>query len=88
MLDEDNPAFANWDQDVTAIEERYNEQDPAVVAQELSDAASRLADIYDGLDEGQWQRTGGRSDGASFTVSTIGRYMLHDVVHHAWDVTR
>src|SRR4051794_13713387 len=23
MLDEDNPLFANWDQDVTAVEERY-----------------------------------------------------------------
>ncbi|MGL5823642.1 MAG: methyltransferase domain-containing protein, partial [Nocardioides sp.] len=32
MLTEDGPVFANWDQDVTALEERYGEQDPAVVS--------------------------------------------------------
>ena len=30
MLDEDDPTFANWDQDVTAVDDRYNEQDPTV----------------------------------------------------------
>ena len=28
MLTDDDPDFPNWDQDVTAVEERYNEQDP------------------------------------------------------------
>ena len=32
MLTEDDPHYENWDQDVTAVEERYGEQDPAVVA--------------------------------------------------------
>ena len=32
MLTEDDPQFANWDQDETAIAERYAEQDPATVA--------------------------------------------------------
>ena len=35
MLAEDDPTFANWDQDVTAVEQRYDEQDPATVADEL-----------------------------------------------------
>ena len=32
---------------------------------------------------------GGQSDGSGseFTVESIGRYHLHDVVHHLWDVT-
>ena len=34
----------------------------------------------------QWQRTGRRSNGSAFTVETLGRYHLHDVVHHLWDV--
>ena len=29
MLDEDEPAFANWDQDATAVERDYAGQDPA-----------------------------------------------------------
>ena len=36
----------------------------------------------------QWQRPGGRSDGARFTVGTLARYLLHDPVHHVWDVER
>jgi hypothetical protein len=32
-------------------------------------------------------RPGRRSDGASFTIDTISRYMVHDTIHHVWDVT-
>jgi hypothetical protein len=88
MLTEDDPLFDNWDQDATAVSDRYNEQDPATVANELADAAAALADTYDSLEDPQWQRPGHRTDGAHFTVSSIGRYMLHDTVHHVWDVTR
>ena len=88
MLSQDDPLFANWDQDATAIEQRYNEQDPSVVAVELADAAAALANTYESLEGPQWQRRGHRSDGADFTVASIGRYMLHDIVHHVWDVTR
>src|SRR5215204_4819575 len=35
MIDEDDPLFANWDQDATAVAEHYNEQDPSAVADEL-----------------------------------------------------
>ena len=31
MLREDDPLYPNWDQDATAVEERYLEQDPAAV---------------------------------------------------------
>ena len=88
MLTEDDPQFANWDQDATAIAEAYNQQNPGVVADQLQDAAAALAETYAGLEDPQWQRRGHRSDGASFSVSSIGRYMLHDIVHHVWDVTR
>ena len=35
MLTEDGPDFENWDQDATAVEERYDEQDPAAVSAEI-----------------------------------------------------
>ena len=86
MLDQDDPQFANWDQDVTAVEDDYGAQDPAVVAGELVAAADAVAATYASVAGEQWQRPGRRSNGSVFTVDTIGRYHLHDVVHHIWDV--
>jgi DinB superfamily len=88
ILEEDDPLFPNWDQDATAVEQRYNEQDPTRVGRELVDAADALAADLDALDEVQWSRRGRRSDGANFTLASIATYMFHDLVHHLWDVNR
>ena len=87
MLTQDDPLFPNWDQDVTAVQDRYAEQDPAQVAAELRTAALAIAGRFKGVTGAQWQRPGRRSDGASFTVDTFARYFMHDPVHHLWDVT-
>ena len=87
MLTEDGPDFENWDQDVTAIEERYGEQDPTVVSDELVAAATSFAELWDTVTPDQHERTGNRSDGSMFTVDSFGRYFLHDPVHHLVDVT-
>jgi len=34
----------------------------------------------------QWGLTGNRSDGASFTIESFARYLIHDPVHHLYDV--
>lgn len=86
MLTTDDPLYPNWDQDATAIEDRYDEQDPAVVSSELARAAIALADRFAGVSGDEWQRPGRRSDGASFTVDSFARYFLHDVEHHLHDV--
>lgn len=86
MVDHDDPDFPNWDQDVAAVEERYNSQDPAAVSRDLQSAAAALADSFDDVEGDAWQRTGTRSDGARFTVDTFGRYMIHDPIHHVHDV--
>ena len=86
MLTQDDPTFLNWDQDATAIEKRYWEEDPAAVLAALQEAGGRLADAFDQVRDDQWTRTGARSDGARFTVESFGRYMLHDPIHHVWDV--
>jgi hypothetical protein len=87
MLTQDGPLFPNWDQDATAVADRYAEQDPAAVSAELLAAAAVLADRFDGVSGDQWQRTGSRTDGAQFTVETFARYFIHDPVHHLYDVT-
>lgn len=88
MLEQDGPAFENWDQDVTAIERRYDRQDPATVGSELVAAGEACAARWDTVQGDDWERTGDRSDGSSFTVETFARYLLHDPVHHLADVRR
>jgi hypothetical protein len=86
MLTEDDPLFASWDQDETAVRDRYGDQDPATVADELVAAACVMADRFDTVSGDGWTRSGRRSDGARFTVETFGRYYAHDWVHHLHDV--
>jgi DinB superfamily len=87
MLAEDDPLFPNWDQDETAVSDRYGEQDPAEVARQLAAAADAVASRFAGVSGDQWSRPGRRGDGAAFTVETFGRYFIHDPVHHLYDVT-
>ena len=86
MLRQDEPQFPNWDQDETALADRYDTQDPATVAGELLDAAHRCAARFDGVAGDEWARPGLRSDGSRFTVESFSRYLLHDPVHHLHDV--
>jgi len=86
MLETIDPAFENWDQDATAIEDRYDLQNPETVAQELSEAGLSLATRFDSVNQDQWRRRGFRSDGSVFTVDSIAKYLMHDPVHHLWDV--
>lgn len=89
MLDAgpEGATFANWDQDATAVADRYGEQDPAVVAAELVAAAEVLAASFAAVTPDQHDRVGLRSDGSRFTVTTFARYLVHDPLHHVWDVT-
>ena len=88
MTTEDDPMFTNWNQDETAVAERYDLQDPLIVRRELAIAADLLAERFDGITAGQWSRSGLRSDGTRFTVESFSRYFLHDPIHHLWDVSR
>jgi hypothetical protein len=87
MLEFDDPQFENWDQDATAEAERYNDQDPATVASELSDAAAEVANAFETVPEGSRQRRGLRSDGSAFTVESLAAYFIHDPIHHLHDVS-
>jgi hypothetical protein len=87
MLTEDDPVFGNWDQDETALAERYWEQEPAVVSDALDDALGRMIETIGPVDPAERTRPGRRSNGSPFTVETLCRYFLHDLVHHAHDVS-
>lgn len=87
MLAQENPAFADWDQDAAALAGRYGEQDPAVVGAELMVAAEECATVLEAITDAELTRTGRRGDGSGFTVESLARYFVHDPTHHLWDVT-
>ncbi|MFQ4149322.1 DinB family protein [Arthrobacter sp. LAPM80] len=86
MLNEDNPTFANWDQDQAALDGDYSALDPEDVSKELVHNGLDAADAFGAVPENQWQRRGLRSNGSEFTVVTLTGYFLHDLVHHLHDV--
>ena len=86
LLAEDHPTFADWDQDQAALAGRYWEQEVSKVSYDLARFAGDIADTLDRIHGDQWERTGLRSNGSQFTVATLGLYMLHDPIHHLWDV--
>jgi DinB superfamily len=85
LLTEEVARFANWDQDEAAVSGRYREQDPAVVADELAEAAVAVSRAFAAAGGDDWDRRGVRSNGSEFTVLTLGQYMLHDLAHHLVD---
>ncbi len=86
MLQTDDPLFPDWNQDDTALAERYWEQDPGKVAAELAVETELITNLLDSVGSDDWQRPGRRSNGSAFTVDTLAHYLLHDVVHHVHDV--
>jgi hypothetical protein len=87
MLTIGNAAFENWNQDATAVAERYDLQDPQIVSRELAGAGGVLASRFHGVSGPQWECTGHRSNGSEFTVGTFALYLVHDPIHHLWDVS-
>ncbi|GAB2525938.1 DinB family protein [Paramicrobacterium agarici] len=83
----ENPVFPDWNQDDAAVQGQYHNEDPERVVRDLTDAAFASAEAFDAVPAAAAARTGRRSDGASFTIETLGQYYVHDIVHHAWDVT-
>jgi hypothetical protein len=87
MRSTDDPLFQNWDQDRTAIEQRYWEQQPAQVSARLSAVAEQIAAEFATVRPDEWSRPGRRSNGSLFTVETLGKYFAHDLAHHVHDVS-
>jgi hypothetical protein len=88
MLDEDDPLFENWDQDVTAVESRYDLAEAGPTVTKVTAAAERISSLVARVSGDQWERPGRRSDGSPFTVESFTRYLVHDPLHHVWDIER
>jgi DinB superfamily len=89
-LAEEEPAFAPMRREERVTEERYNEQQPAHVGREITDAADSLAGALEALDEDGWNRTGNYNwpERRVRTVDWIGRHAIHEGQHHLLDIDR
>jgi len=85
VLNESHPRFGWWDHDAAVLEEDYNGQDPAAVAEAIGVNAARMAAALGAVPADGWNRTGERRDGEVFTVAGLGRFALHEVHHHRHD---
>ncbi|MDN6527953.1 MAG: DinB family protein [Brevibacterium sp.] len=86
IISQPAPTLPNFDGDAVAVESDYRHQNPAEVALDLRAAAlAYAADLAQITDE-QWDRTGYRSDGREFTLTSLTRYGLHELRHHLQDV--
>jgi DinB superfamily len=82
------PVFVPMGRDERVVEDRYNEQDPTVVANELLTSAETLAAFLDGLDAAGWARTGvyNYPEPALRTVEWIAIHTTHELLHHRGDL--
>jgi hypothetical protein len=86
MMTDDDPLFANWDQDAAALAGNYAAADPEAVVAALTSAGEAVAALLGIVTSEDAVRPGRRSNGSRFTVESLSQYMVHDVVHHLHDV--
>lgn len=82
---EHEPEFGWWDHEAAALDEGYNDQDPATVVLALRTNAEQLVAELAHLDDAGWQRAGTRRRGERFTVEGLARFALHEAHHHRID---
>ncbi len=85
---EDEPTLVPMGRDERVIEDRYNEQDPAVVGREVLGAARSLSELLDTLHPAGWQRSGLYTYPVTElrTVEWIGNHTVHELQHHGRDI--
>ncbi len=86
-LEEDGFSAQAPGRDEAAELGRYNEADPAAVADELAANAERLAATFEGLPEDAWERVHVRH-GNNRTAAFAARRAVHEGNHHLLDIGR
>lgn len=86
-LTEDRPVLDGPTPDALAAERRYNEEDPAAVAEAVAANAERLAATVEAVPAGGWDRIGLRRD-EERSVRFTARRAVHEGSHHLLDIGR
>lgn len=86
-LEEDRPVLQGPDPDQAADLRKYNEDDPAAVAEALGAKAEQLATTVESVPDGGWDRIGLRRDEERSVLFTARR-AVHEGSHHLLDIGR
>lgn len=87
---DESPTFVPMGREERAVDDRYNDQDPGIVAGAVTAAADALATVLASLDDAGWARTGTYSypEPSLRDVDWIARHTVHELHHHLADVHR
>lgn len=88
ILREEEPDLGWWDHEAAVVERDYNGQDVVLVTEALTANARSFAARLAAVDGPAWDRRAERRPGEWFTVRGIGRFVLHEVIHHREDAAR
>jgi len=87
ILDHERPVLEGPGPDDLAVERRYNDDDPAAVADALAANAERLAATVEAVPDDGWDRVGLRRD-EERSVRLHARRAVHEGSHHLLDIGR
>jgi hypothetical protein len=84
----ERPTTESMGRDERAEHDGYNEQDPTIVARQLSDAALMFANVLSRLDANDWQRTliYPYPIPTEHSLQWLAVHTLHEAQHHRLDV--
>ncbi len=87
-LVEERPDFTPMGREERVVNDRYNEQDPALVSAQITEAANALAAQVEALAPSQWERTGIHHwpTTSERTIAWLARHTVHECEHHLRDI--
>lgn len=89
-LAEDRPTYASMGREERVVNDRYNEQDPATVVDDLAANAEAMAAACAALTDEQWARRGlfPNPTPTERDLRWLARHTIHEGHHHLLDVGR
>jgi catechol 2,3-dioxygenase-like lactoylglutathione lyase family enzyme len=87
-LAEHEPELGWWDHEAAIADGMANESFVEAVVDDLGRNASKLSESLRMVTEEDWSRAATRRVGERFTVESMARFTLHEVVHHRVDAER
>jgi hypothetical protein len=89
-LREDRPTYQPMGREDRVVNDRYNEQSPSAVTDDLADAAEALAAALAALTPDEWSRSGiyQYPEPTERDLAWLARHTVHEGRHHLLDVGR
>ncbi len=82
IVAEEYPALVGYDHERLVVEHAYNSQDVHQVYTDLLASRRRFMELFRGLDEAQWQRSGIHPERGRFTLyDALLQVGAHDALH-------